>query len=193
MAESEALPSIMRHGLRSTAALLDLFEVEGERRSLIENRRRPEMVTLSHPVHGTAIIRDNKPMYDAVLARTLVGFSVSEWYSFLNGRVFFWVERSRLERLRSAAAYRERRHLILEVDTARLLARHASSVRLSTMNSGATHPGARYSRGIGTFEPLHLYRWAERLKTHPREPVVELTVDYAVPNVMDLVVDTWTG
>ena len=40
MAEGGSWPSIQRHGLRSTSALLDLFEVDGARREAILRRHR---------------------------------------------------------------------------------------------------------------------------------------------------------
>lgn len=189
MAEAGSWDSIRRYGLRSTTALLDLFGISGNKREIIEARRRPDSVVVTSPEIGRALIRDNKPMLDSVLDRTLVGYSREQWYRLLNGKVFFWVEHGRLERLRNAAAYRGRKHLILTVDARKLLARHSERVTLSVMNSGATHPGAQYVRGTGTFEPLSNYRWEERLVTHPREPVVELAVEYAVPDIEELVID----
>jgi hypothetical protein len=111
------------------------------------------------PAHGTAVIRDNIPLIEKVLARTLVGMAPREWYETLNGRVFFWVSEVRLERLRNAPAYREREHDILIVDTAALLSSHVAEVTLSPMNSGATHPGAKYTRGTETFKPIDSYPW----------------------------------
>jgi len=57
-------PGIERHGLRSTTALLDLFEVAGSDRERIESQHRPESETIHHPRYGTAVIRDQKPMSD---------------------------------------------------------------------------------------------------------------------------------
>lgn len=75
MAEGGSWPSIEKHGLRSTSALLDLFEISGDERQRIEDRRRPESVEIHHPVFGTALIRDNKPVNEKVLRRTLDGMS----------------------------------------------------------------------------------------------------------------------
>jgi hypothetical protein len=66
---------------------------------------------------------------------------------------------ARLERLRNAPAYREREHDILIVDTAALLSSHVEEVTLSPMNSGATHAGAKYTRGSETFKPINSYPW----------------------------------
>jgi hypothetical protein len=75
MAESGSWPSIEERGLLSTSALLDLFEIDGPERYSIESRRRPESVEITHVDHGTAWIRDNKPINETVLKRTLVGMT----------------------------------------------------------------------------------------------------------------------
>jgi hypothetical protein len=62
MAEADSWASIQQHGLLSTTALLDLYEVTGPERDVIESVRRPESVRIEHPIHGTAWIRDNKPI-----------------------------------------------------------------------------------------------------------------------------------
>jgi hypothetical protein len=183
MAEAGSWPSIRNRGLLSTTALLDLFAVTGSRREALESTRRSRSETLAHPEYGEAVIRDNIPLLEKVLERTLVGMTPREWYEMLNGRVFFWVSKDRLERLRAASAYAGRAHDILTVDTALLLADHNKDVTLSPMNSGATHPGATYTRGVETFRSLSQYRWDERLKANKKEPVVELAVRYSVPDI----------
>lgn len=189
MAEAGSWPSVQLHGLLSTSALLDLFEITGLARDAIESARRPESVAIHHPVHGTAWIRDNKPINETVLRRTLVGMTEAEWYRSLNGRVFFWLTTDRLDRLRGAPPYRQRQHDILTIDTAALLAAYAASVELSHLNSGAVHPGAKYTRGSTTFQPIAAYPWAQRVAVAPREPIIELTVPYAIPDVRDFVID----
>ena len=125
MAEEGSWESIRKIGLLSTTAILDKFEVGGERRRRIESARRPEIETVEHPEHGRALIRDNKPMQEKTLGRCLTGMTPREWYESLNRRVFFWVDRRRLIKLLGARAYRNRPHLVLELDTAELLRRHA--------------------------------------------------------------------
>ena len=117
MAEAGSWECVKRHGLLSTTALLDLFEVSGDERDAIEAARRPESVPIHHPDHGTAWIRDNKPINETVLERTLTGMSEPDWYRTLNGRVFFWLSQRRLKKLRNAGAYAEREHDILTIDT----------------------------------------------------------------------------
>jgi hypothetical protein len=138
MAESGSWESIRERGLLSTSALLDLFEVEVEERFDIESTRRSEIVQLKHPEHGMALIRDNKPMQEKSLEKCLHGMTPREWYERLSRRVFFWVEWERLLKLLGARAYRDRPHLVLKVDAAKLLERHVDRVALSPINSGAT-------------------------------------------------------
>jgi hypothetical protein len=189
MAEAGSWPAIQQHGLLSTTALLDLYEVQGDERDRLESARRPDSVPIHHPVHGTAWIRDNKPINEKVLRRTLVGMTEPEFYRLLNGRVFLWLTEARLSRLRSAPPYRGRPHDVLVVCTARLLAAYEDKVELSPMNSGAVHPAADYPRGAGTFTRIEEYPWSERRAKAPSEPIVEVTVPYAIPDIADLVLE----
>lgn len=192
MAEAGSWPSVQRHGLLSTSALLDLFEIAGPERDAIEATRRPESIKITHPERETAWIRDNKPINDTVLRRTLVGMSEADWYRTLNGRVFFWLSERRLARLRNAPPYRHRPHDILTLDTEALLGAHASRVELAHLNTGAVHPSANYPRGASTFRPIPDYPWQARQRVAPAEPIVELTVPYALPNAGDFVIDITT-
>jgi hypothetical protein len=187
MAESGSWESIRERGLLSTSALLDLFEVEGGERITIESTRRPEIVRLEHPEHGVALVRDNKPMQEKALEKCLYGMTPREWYELLNRRIFFWLEWKRLLKLLGARAYRDRPHLVLEVDTAKLLERYADRVTLSPINSGATFAMNPAPRGPDTFR---------RIVDHPEsKPFVELAVDCSVPDVTDFIlsVSRWYG
>lgn len=189
MAEAGSWDAIARHGLLSTSALLDLFEVSDPLRAEIESARRPESVEIEHPEFGSAWIRDNKPINETVLRRTLVGMTESEWYRTLNKRVFFWLTEERLDRLRAAPPYAPRPHDILTVHTGALLERYGPAVELAHLNTGAVHPSANYPRGAGTFQPIPSYPWTARVKANATEPIVELTVPYAVPDIASLVLD----
>src|SRR5690242_9369050 len=130
-------PFIEKHGLLSTEALLDLFEIDGVQRDRILRSRRPDCVTIQHPVHGRAIIRDQKPLIESRLRSALGdGLQPQDWYEILNRKTFFWVSVDRVETLRNAQAYETLRQTLIEVDTARLLDRHAAKVNLCPMNSG---------------------------------------------------------
>ena len=100
MASLGSWPSIHRHGLLSTAALLELYAVPSSQRELYESQHRPEIVPLRHPAHGIAELRDQKPMSDAALRHALRGdLTPADWYRVLNARVFFWTTPERLASL----------------------------------------------------------------------------------------------
>jgi hypothetical protein len=182
-------PSIQRHGLLSTEALLDLFGVDADVRERILATRRPESVPITHPQHGHAIIRDQKPLIESRLRKVLQdGMTPRDWYTLLNRKTFFWVAESRFETLRTARAYEGLRQTLLVVDCAKLLARHADRVTLCPMNSGAARPMA-FPRGRGTFLPIADYPFEESKKKRGRKgAVVELCIEYSVPDVRDLVI-----
>jgi hypothetical protein len=191
MAEENTWGSIRRHGLLSTSALLDLFEVDGPRRIAIESRHRPECVKITHPIHGSAVIRDQKPMTDSGLLRCLDSMKPSEWYRLLNRRVFFWLTEPRLTTLLQAKAYRDRQHSVLIVDTKRLVEAHSAAITLSPMNSGCTKPFP-FPRGRRTFLPIKDYPFETwRKKRGGKDPIVELAVDYAIPKIHKYVLEVW--
>jgi hypothetical protein len=179
MAYEDAMPGILRHGLRSTSALLDLFEVTGEQRKQIETRIRRECVAVEHSIHGKAVIRDQKPIgSDERLAKAL-GESTTpdKWHGLLNSKVFFWVTKKRLETLRKARAYRGSSHLILTLDTEKVVAVAADRLWLSSMNSGACMPFA-HPRSPAIFRRLGDYDFEYwRKKRGEGEAVVECAVD----------------
>jgi hypothetical protein len=184
MAEDGSWASIQHHGLLSTTALLDLFEYSGEAREAIEARRRLRTVTITHPVHGTAAIRDQAPISDAILKRCLIDLEPTEWYRLLNSRVFFWLGRPRLEGLLNARLYRRRTHTLLTLDTSGLVSRYANHIVLSRINSGATHRGGS-PRGSRTFTPLANYPFiaGRRSDASIRQSVAELAVDYGIRDI----------
>lgn len=142
---------------------------------------------LEHPEHGAALVRDNKPMLENALRSCLDGMRPREWYETLNRRVFFWVDRKRLQKLLGAKAYRGRPHLVLEIDTTELLRRHTEKATLSPINSGATFTMSPAPRGPDTFR---------HIADHPDDNlVVELAVDYAVLDIeaFTISVTRWHG
>ena len=184
MAEPDALPSILRHGLLSTSALLDLFEVETERRISLERCVRKKSESITHPKYGSAVVRDQKPIVnEARLERCVKGATPEQWLRLLNSKVFFWVNQNRLEGLRSARAYRNRQHLVLTLDTKKVIADYQTRITLCPMNSGNCLPyphhrsPACFSR-IGDFD---YEGW--RRRRGRREVVVECAVDGGVKDV----------
>jgi hypothetical protein len=188
MADAGSWESVQKHGLLSTSALLDLFELNGKRRDSIESCHRPECVTIEHPTFGTAVIRDQKPMSESALRKCLRGMTPPEWYRTLNRRVFFWLTRERLMGLLAARAYRDRKHCVLTLDTAQLLDRHEARVTLSPINSGSTVYNPR-SRGKDTFLSISGYPFGEWSKKRgKKKAIAELAVDYAIKNISEVVV-----
>jgi len=184
-------PSIEQHGLLSTQALLDLAELSDEERERVGNQHRAQRVVLPNGV----VISDQKPMPPTALARCLHGVTPEQWYALLNSKVFFWPDVERLHRLRRV--YKAQPQVLMVIDTERLLARYSERITLTAINTGnARRQPAK--RGLSTFVPYETWfvsGWAsetEALHTRPRlrsHPPAELTVTYAVPDVMDFVVD----
>jgi hypothetical protein len=188
MAHVDSWDGIRRHGLLSTSALLDLFEVNGAERERIESFRRTRSVQIEHRVHGTAVIRDNIPMDDRGLDRALIGVTPTEWYELLNNKVFFWLTEERLTTLLSAGAYRGRDHCVLTLNAHSLIQRHEQRISLSPMNSGCTKPYP-HARDRNLFQRIADYPFEHfrRKKGGPRKAVVELAVDHAVPDIVNFV------
>jgi len=186
MAQAGTWDSIQKIGLLSTTALLDLFEVNGELRTRIESQHRPECVQISHPRHGAVEIRDQKPMSEKALHKCLLDVTPQQWYELLNRRVFLWVTEKRVVTLLQARAYKNREHLVLTIDTTRLLKKHAQNVTLSPINSGSTVYNPQ-PRGSSTFSSFDEFPYAER-KKYGKGAVAELTVDYSVLDIRDFVV-----
>jgi hypothetical protein len=195
IAEAGSWEGIRQHGLLSTSALLDLFEVDGDLRVALESARRPESVTITHPLHGTAVVRDQIPLRQGPLERCLVGMTPAEWYRELNRRVFFWVSEQRVEGLLQGRAYRDRAHDVLTVDTASLIAAHEDEITLAPINTGSTIYNPR-PRGVGTFLPITDYPFDEwRRRRSRRAAVAELAVLGGVRDIVEhtLVVESRRG
>jgi hypothetical protein len=127
-------------------------------------------------------------MSDSKLAGCLQdGLTPEDWYRTLNSKVFFWLTEQRLVTL--MGAYADRPHLVLEVDTAELLRRWADRVMLAPMNTGTTSPMA-FPRGRSTFQPPERYPFEmnKKKKGGAKKAIVELTVDYSVPDISDFTV-----
>jgi uncharacterized protein DUF7002 len=184
MAEQGSWPSIRKFGLMSTTALLDHYEVAGATRVAIEGERRPTSVSLGSKGHGRAVVRDQFPMDDKGLTRCLEdGLSPEDWYRTLNAKVFFWLTKERLLRLLNAGTYRNQEHDVLMLDTKSLIEANVDKIWLCPINSGCTKPFP-HPRGRKTFQRVRQYPYAEwKTKRKRGERIVELAVDYAVPNI----------
>lgn len=184
MAERGSWPSIRNVGLLSTSALLDLYSIEGPARSRIECKHRPACVEISKEGMPRAVIRDQIPMSDSGLRRCLPSrMNPADWYKILNRKVFFWLSEERLHRLTGANAYRGREHDVLMVDTRSLIEAHRTSIWFCPINSGCTKPFP-HPRDETVFARIEDYPyWFWRTKRKRTDRVVELAVDYAVPDI----------
>jgi hypothetical protein len=187
MAEDGSWPSIRDKGLLSTTALLDLYQVQGKQREAIEAQRRRTGVPLERASLPRAVIRDQLPMDDGGLRRCLPAhIEPTDWYRLLNGKVFFWLTKPRLITLLRAGTYRTRPHDVLEVSARRLVEKHYPRIWFCPMNSGCTKPWP-HARDENTFRRIPEYPYAEFRRRKRGERVVELAVDYSVPDIAGLV------
>jgi hypothetical protein len=193
MAEYNSWESIRTHGLLSTTALLDLFEITGPEREGIESCRRPYSVTIKHKKYGTATIRDQKPLSESKLKACLTGCVPEAWYKILNGKVFFWPTEERILNLLQARAYRSQKHTILIVDSKSLVCDHLCNVYLAPINTGAIVYKPT-PRGPNTFVPF--CNWPNAVKRGSgklRNAVVEVAINYGIPNIENYVIHIAEG
>ena len=156
--------NIREHGLLSTKALLDLYDVDGGRVEQLVSERRPHWVEVQRDGLAKAVIRDQKPMSDEGVRRALgEGVPLQEWYRLLNSMVFFWPTKKRLLTMMGAEAYRGMRHDLIVVDTQRLLDLKEDGIRLSPMNSGGTKPFP-HPRSLDLFKSIPDYPFEERVR-----------------------------
>ena len=189
MAEAGAWDNIQQHGLLSTAALLELFNIKEPQRSAIGSEYRRKREVIRHHDHGCATIRDQTPMPPGKLDLALTDMNHSEWYQLLNGKVFFWSTESRLISFLQARSHRDRPHDVLTVCTRSLVEQHATVITLSHINSGTVRMPT-HRRGSDTFRTIPNHCCKTR-----RECFVELAVEGRVPDMErhTLSVDRWLG
>lgn len=186
MAEVGTWPSIKKRGLLSTSAVLDHLGVKGAARTRYEAEHRPEKMTVGTDADAI-VLRDQKPMPPDRISRALVdGTKPQEWYKFLNGKVFMWAEEERLLTLLSARPYKKLEHDVLTIDTAALVAAYKDQICLCRMNSGNTFP-YWHERKVADFMRIEQYPVKPRTG-QPEKKVVEVVVDYAVPDLAKYVV-----
>ena len=189
MASRDSWPSIRQHGLLSTEALVDLFEISGRFRNKVLSKHRPESTVLLHEEHGSAVIRDQKPMSDGGLRRCLPAeITPSDWYRFLNRKVFFWATAFRLESFLNAGAYRHSDHIVLTIDSRAFVSLHGQSVQLTTMNTGATKP-MPHCRDYDSFVDLAKFDYERSRRKRGRlRAIAEVTAPYAVVGMLAMTV-----
>jgi hypothetical protein len=158
VAAPAGLPGILRNGLLPTSQLLDLFEVAEHLRPAIQCQRRSADVRLTHPIHGEALISDNRPLSEKALRACLEdGLTPWDWLLMLNSRAFLWPDEAAAAHFLEARLARIPACIVLVLDSHRLLKDHYEALELSRINSGSTiRRPAR--RGLSTFVPISQYR-----------------------------------
>jgi hypothetical protein len=187
MAADGSWPSIERHGLLSTNALLDRWEVDRETRGELTAGVRNSISTIEHLEFGTAVVRDQKPIHVESLASVLDEMTVAQWLAELNSRVFFFVQPERMLGLLTARSYRGRPHTILTIDTERFVAGYELQIELCTINSGFAQPHSKAPRGRATFQSISAYRHIDRYEARTNSPwdISELCVRGGIANIRD--------
>jgi hypothetical protein len=171
--EAEGLPAARRLGLLPAASLRSLAGAPPSDR----NRTAFERLMLPHLGDAGAALLRFQQMEDARLLPTLHGCYAGHpgrWRAMLDRHVFFWAAEDRLSRF-VAAVVRERRRaepqapdpVILQFETAALLAEHGEATFFTTINSGSTAGRGRAHRDENTFRPVAAYKGG---------PVAELAI-----------------
>jgi hypothetical protein len=91
-------------------------------------------MVVEHPEFGAATIRGHGPLNTASLADALDGMTVEQWFAVLNERVFFFLQRKRLDAL--LGAYKREPQLVITIDTASRVDAYKSRTELCKFNSG---------------------------------------------------------
>jgi hypothetical protein len=186
LAEEAGWATIQTHGLLPSDALVRLFEIEEPRATRMLTQRRAKAVELRHPIHGCAVLNDNKPISDKMLTNCLDdGLQPSDWMRMLNARVFFWPSRKRLETLKGALLNAGRRKIVIEVDTLSLARAYRDQMEIAPFNTGsATRKPAR--RGNSTYTPITSMSYIDwQKKRGGRDTVAEVLIVGPVPDLMD--------
>lgn len=186
-------PNIRRHGLLSTRALMDLYEVESAAKRRILGQHRSHWVEIRREGLARAVVRDQKPMSDEGVRRALgANVHLADWYYLLNSMVFFWPTKKRLLTMMSARAYWGMRHDVLVVDTEKLLVGREGDIRISPMNSGATKPFP-HPRSMEMFKGISDYPFEQRLRRYREEgAIAEVCVVDGVKNIEACVLEVRT-
>lgn len=191
MAAEGSWSSIREHGLLSTRALVELWEVAppSQRRAILSQRRSRSIEIVDENL-GRALIRDQMPIDENSLAACLTDMDPTDWYELLNERVFFFLHPERLSGLLNARSYRNSDHVVLTLDTRSLVSAALDRIELSPINSGFAQPHSKAARGSSTFQPVSGFEHPRLAARRTRAPwhVAELAVLDRVDRIEDHIV-----
>lgn len=186
VASAASWPSIQKHGLLSTAALLELHNVGPAERDRLLRRKREESTQLSTPGVGIAVIHDQKPL-KFIQQKIDPSSSLEAFLEALSSRVFLTPTTDRLERLLKAREYRGSPQVVLTLDTRALVATYEPVIGLCRFNSGACTQVNHPIRGHQSWQPIQTYPYDEYRRRYKGEALVEVTVPMAVPDALEMV------
>lgn len=177
--------SIREHGLLSTAAVLQKWEVDETRQRELLTTVRSESTVFKHPSLGSAVVRDQGPIHEPSLRDSLTDLTMEQWLQKLNERVFFFLQRAQVDGLVGARRYRATPSLVLVIETASLVAAHEERIELCRINSGFAQRHSKSPRGSDTFKSIADYPHPKRAvpARADRPDVKELTVLGGVPDI----------
>ncbi len=177
IAEAKSRSSIIKHGLLTSKSLLKLFDVPNTVALETISKRRSKPFVLSNSEHEHAVLNDNLPLNETILAKCLEdGLSPSDWLSMLNSRVFFFTSRSQANKLLASSGNVSRQKIMLTLDTLSLAKTYSKHLEICPINSGATDPRCSPKRGLKTFTPLLKLPFSEwSLKRGMQDRIKEVT------------------
>jgi hypothetical protein len=183
LAEADNLPSILSHGLMSTERLVRLAGISKPASTALLRTHRPDNVRL----HMGVVIRDQRPMPPAALAGALEdGLEPADWYALLNGFVFLWPDRERMDRQRRACGSRPQ--VVLTFDSTTLLEQFQAEAFVSPINSGNARRKAA-QLGRKTFVPYATWSRQGWLTGRPGRAPAEFLFRCTIPSRAPYVID----
>lgn len=187
-------PSIERHGLLSTRALLRAYGKSDEEIEVLTQARRGHWVEIECAGRPRAVLRDQKPLSDEGLRKALPkSVQPRKWYDLINSMVFFWPTKARLKTMISASAYRNVSHDVLVVDTKRLVQLEEPNIRLSRINSGSTIWKPQ-PRDMDLFKRIQDYPFPEKpTPSKVAKAVAEVCVVDGVEKIKNAVLEVKCG
>ncbi len=183
LAETTNLASIQMYGLMSTERLAARVGWSTAEREAFLATHRPRDVVLPN---GT-FIRHQAPMPPALLGPALhAGLTPADWYRIINGHVFFWFDRARMERHRAACGGRPQTLLVF--DATEVLRAYGERTFVARFNLGNARRRA-VSRGVSSLVPYTRFvrdGWPEAgdggvHRTRPAEVLIRDIVPTCAP------------
>ncbi len=190
---------VKQHGLLSTTALLDLYQVPDDEKQRLRTMIRPLGITLQHNSLPTITLNDNTPLKASILSKKLEdSLTIADWMEILNERVFFWPDEELMENHLQAflRALKEdklgegKREIdVLVIDTLSLAKAYADKIQFCAINSGTAIRNAA-TRGLSTFTPMldHDYKTWRGLRGK-KDTIKEVTVLNSICNIEQYVIE----